>query len=84
MNRHRRRASAKQGQSAPAPTTAPQAAATPIQALPGKPGLVLRLFAKALLSKWVLKRVHHPDVRRALASLAMQAGKVDLAETLRR
>lgn len=83
MNRHKRRAAAKQAQPEQAPAAAPTAAA-PAEVYSGKPGLVLRAFAKVLLSNWVLKRVHHPDVRRALASLAAQAGRRELSETLRR
>ncbi|MBX7198918.1 MAG: hypothetical protein K1X51_06030 [Rhodospirillaceae bacterium] len=84
MNRHKRRAAAKQAQSTPEPGAALPQAVAPVETPFGKPGLVLRMFAKILLSDWVLKRVHHPDVRRALASLAAQAGRLELAQTLRR
>ena len=85
MNRHKRRA-AKHAPLpvTPAPTGAPARFAAPADVYSGRPGLVLRFFAKVLLSKWVLKRVSHPDVRRALASLAAQAGRAELSETLRR
>lgn len=82
MNRHKRRAAAKQPQ--PAPTIAPAPGAAPADVYSGRPGLVLRMFAKILLSDWVLKRVRHPDVRRVLASLAAQAGRPELSETLRK
>lgn len=44
----------------------------------------MRIFAKVLLSQWVLKRVNHPDLRRVLASMAVQAGRPDVYEILRR
>lgn len=77
MNRRQRRAAAKQ------PSPIPPASAVAPPAYLGKPGLLLRLFAGVLLSKWVLNRVQHPDVRRALASLAVQAGRTDVLEDLR-
>ena len=80
MNRHKRRAAGKQ----PAPATLPAPAIAPVVGYSGKPGFVLRMFAKVLLSKWVLKRVNHSDIRRVLASLAAQAGRTDLSEILRR
>lgn len=80
MNRHKRRAAAKQVQTTPAPDSA---AAPLTEVYPDKPGLVLRVFATVLLSNWVLKRVHHPDIRRVLGSLAAQAGRPELAQTLR-
>lgn len=82
MNRHKRRAAAKQPK--PAPTVAPAPSAAPAEVYASRPGLALRVFAKVLLSTWVLKRVSHPDVRKVLASLAAQAGRPELAETLRR
>lgn len=80
MNRHTRRATAKNPK--PAPVT-PAASIEPAPVY-GKPGLVLRIFAKVLLSQWVLKRVNHPDLRRVLASMAVQAGRPDVYEILRR
>lgn len=81
MNRHQRRAAGKPPQQPIVPTPV-AGSAQPVSS--GKPGVVLRFFARILLSKWVLKRVNHPEVRQALASLAAQAGRPELSETLRR
>jgi hypothetical protein len=71
MNRHERRASAKQVKPEGTPIAAPQ------PGLPQRPGLGLRLFARILLSQWVLKRVHHPDIVRILMQVAQQVGRTD-------
>jgi hypothetical protein len=49
---------------------------------PPKPKLFTRLLAKVLLSRWVLKRVQHPDVERLLISFATEAGRTDIADEL--
>jgi len=49
---------------------------------PAKPGILVRIFAKMVLAPWVLKRVHHADVERLLASVAIQAGRPEVAMNL--
>jgi len=51
-------------------------------ATPGRPSLALRLAAFVILSRWALKRVRHPALRAALANLARQTGRADLAREL--
>jgi len=45
---------------------------------------MLRLAARVLLSRWVLARVKAPDVERLLISVAVQAGRPEVADELRR
>ncbi len=81
MNRKQRRAAAKQPQQSTA--TRPAYAVDPIATVPaGKPGFVLRMVAKVMLSHWVLRRVRHPDVERILASVAFQVGRPEIAREL--
>ncbi len=41
-----------------------------------------RLLARVLLSRWVLARVHHPDVERLLISFASEANRTEVADEL--
>ena len=50
--------------------------------LKGKPGFLSRCFASILLSRWVLKRVHHPEAERLLIALAMEGGRPEVADEL--
>ena len=89
MNRRERRAAAARGETSPQPLpghvsenarSAPEAPGTPV----GKPSLLLRLVAGALLSKWVLARVKNPEIERLLISVAMESGRTDAADELTR
>ena len=72
MNRHDRLTAEKQGHT-PGPTTA-----TPGNAgAATRPSLALRIVSKALLAKWVLDRVHHPDLIAILIQVAHQVGRAD-------
>jgi len=71
MNRHERRVSAKQVKLEGTPAATPSSG--PVQ----RPGLALRIFARILLSQWVLNRVHHPDIVRILMQMAQQVGRTD-------
>jgi hypothetical protein len=51
---------------------------------PHKAGLLTRALAHVLLSRWVLKRVQHPDVEQLLTSFAREAGRLDIADELTR
>ncbi len=95
MNRHERRASAARGQqlsgarppglrNEPAARAGAETPGAPEQAAPAKPSWVLRLVARVLLSRWVLARVKNPDVERLLISVAMEAGRPEIATELRR
>lgn len=43
---------------------------------------MLRLVARILLSRWLLARVKNPEVERLLISVAMEAGRVEVADEL--
>lgn len=93
MNRHDRRAAAKQQKG-----TDPQAADIPLQtgqpmpdappalatALAGqrKPSFWLKLFSKVLLSRWIVARVQHPQVEQLLISLALESGRPEVADQI--
>ena len=85
MNRHqRRRAATERPQSGPNipsesffPDT-PAVTSTPMT----RPSLLVRGFAAIVLSRWVLRRVHHPAARAALALVAREVGRHDLAAEL--
>jgi hypothetical protein len=47
-----------------------------------EPGILLRLFAKMVLAPSILRRVHHKDVERLLADVAIQAGRREVAMNL--
>lgn len=79
MNRRNRRAAAKVGDR-PAPQPVASNEAQKVTA--PEPGLLLRLAARLLLSPMVLNRIQHPDVERALISLAIQARKPQIAQSL--
>jgi hypothetical protein len=49
---------------------------------PVKPSWVLRLVARVLLSRWLLARVKNPEVERLLISVAMEAGRPEIADEL--
>lgn len=97
MNRHQRRAAEKQPRpGAPESGTPliefdlsdiagrPQAAPTVSdpRTPPARPSLLTRLLARVLLSRWVLARVHHPDVERLLISFASEANRTEVADEL--
>ena len=79
MNRQQRRAAAK-SKSKGSPR--PEDRKVPENSTAAKPGLVLRLFAKIVLTPWVLNRVKHADVERLLAGVAVQTGRPEIAESL--
>jgi len=76
MNRHTRRANEKAGTDNDAPVSPQAPVAT------NRPGLLLRVFAGILLTRWVIKRVQHPDVLVIMRQLAQQTGRADAAELL--
>ncbi len=78
MNRHTRRAN-ETTKTETANITQPPAQASVATA---RPGLLLRVFAGILLTRWVIKRVQHPDVLVILQQLAQQTGRPDAAELL--
>jgi hypothetical protein len=80
MNRRDRRAAAKQDKDQPGQAYAPDGVkpVAPIMAKPTAPSLFLRLVAKILLSRWVLKRVQHGQVLAVLGDLAGQVGRTDV------
>ncbi len=49
---------------------------------PPRPGLMLRLTSKILLSGWVLRRVRHPQVLAMLREVARQSGRADIVDSL--
>jgi hypothetical protein len=73
MNRQQRRAAAK------SPTSPQESVGTPQQnaGIAGSPSLALRLISRLLLSAWVLRRVHHPDLLGLLLQVAQQVGRTD-------
>ena len=78
MNRRQRRSAAKAGRHVPPQRREARTENTE----EAKPGLLLRLFANIVLSPKVLKRVHHADVERLLAGVALQAGRPEVAREL--
>lgn len=79
MNRHQRRGNEKKG-TAEIRTPGPQPQqAFPVMQDPGKPSLALRVLARVILSRFVLKRVNHPQVLFMLAEVARQARRMDAA-----
>jgi hypothetical protein len=85
MNRHQRRQSARTEKSSgaaaiPEKSFFPQNASSPKPT--GKPSLMLRFFASIILSSWVRKRVRHPAARAAMALVAHEVGRHDLATEL--
>ena len=76
MNRHQRRASAKT-----ADRQADGSVGTP-SPIPTKSNLALRVMARILLARWVLKRVHHPDLLAILLQVAHQVGRTDAIAAL--
>jgi len=79
MNRRNRRAAAKAGAQ---PSSPPSFNNETQNVVAPEPGLLLRLAARLLLSPMVLNRIQHPDVERALISLAIQARKPQIAKSL--
>lgn len=49
---------------------------------PAKPSLLVRGFAAIVLSPWVIRRVRHPAARAALALVAHEVGRHELANEL--
>ena len=90
MNRHQRRLAArnesKASNAAAASTAASSTAASSptVDLPPVKASWVARLAAWLLLSRWVLARARHPTARAALAILAREVGRNDLADGLER
>lgn len=79
MSRRDRRAAASQEKlrnRETAGTSVPLVA--PIVEKPRKIGLLLRLFSRILLSKWVMRRVSHPQVLATLGEVARQSGRMDV------
>ena len=99
MNRRDRRASAKQEGARQEmnptgynlnnynPNTGVSGTA-PVVAAPASSSFLLRLVARLLLSRWIIKRVQHPHVLMSLSHMAGQAGRMDammyIQEKLRR
>lgn len=84
MNRHQRRKAnstdrSSGGPNIPSEPFFPDAAPT---AAAQKPTLLLRAFAGIVLSEWVRRRVRHPAARSALALVAREVGRIDLATEL--
>lgn len=87
MNRHQRRAAAKSGSAAP-PGTEPDVVLTAkagddgsakvFASATAKPGLLLRILSKVILSGWVLNRVNHPQLLALLEDVAVQAGRPEV------
>ncbi|HEY1719898.1 MAG TPA: hypothetical protein VGG27_01540 [Magnetospirillaceae bacterium] len=86
QNRNQRRAAVKKGRGNQAPRPAAAQAAPnsppPLTVPEGPPGPLLRFFAYFLLSRWVINRVRHPDIERTLASMAMQVGRPEIADSI--
>lgn len=49
-----------------------------------KAGLLLRLFSRLLLSRFVLNRVSQPEVQRLLMSIAIEVDRKDVVDELQR
>jgi hypothetical protein len=87
MNRHQRRKAASEG-----PKTRPNIPSEPFFPEPSamapgpvaKAPLLVRGFAAIVLSGWVIRRVRHPAARAALALIAREVGRHDLATELER
>ncbi len=78
MNRKERRSAEKKGGLGASGPQAPGPLPTmPIVEDAVKPSLVLRALARIMLSRFVLKRVHHPQVLFMLGEVARQARRVD-------
>ena len=80
MNRQQRRAAARSGQDPHVPRS-PGSAET-LDATEAKPGFFLRIAARVMLAPWVLNRINNSDVEKLLASMALQAGKPEIARNL--
>lgn len=85
MNRQQRRRAASTerqpgGPNIPSESFFPDSAAAP--ATVTKPGFLVRGFAAIVLSSWVLRRVRHPAARAALALVAHEVGRHELAAEL--
>lgn len=76
MNRHQRRANAKTADRQPDGSVG-----TP-SPVASKPSFALRIVARILLARWVLKRVHHPDLLTILLQVAHQVGRTDAIAAL--
>lgn len=59
---------------APAPAPVP---VMPVVGRAEKPGLLLRLISRVMLSQFVVNRVHQPSVLRTLSEVARQSGRID-------
>jgi hypothetical protein len=87
VNRKQRRQAAQGSRkeskvAARAPATAPSSPTVEVGA--ARPSLTLRIVATIILSPWVRRRVHHSTVRAALAAVAHQVGRTDIAAELER
>lgn len=47
-----------------------------------KRGFVFRVFAKIMLSKFILSRISHPEIENILYSIASQSGRQDVMDEL--
>jgi hypothetical protein len=83
MNRRARRAEARKSKPQAPIETPPTATPAPaVELPPQRPSLALRVFARLLLSQWVLKRIHHPDLLAILMQVAQQARRTDIIPAL--
>lgn len=49
----------------------------PVVGDPGRPGFLLRVAARLLLSPFAIRRVNHPHVLNLLGDVARQSGRMD-------
>lgn len=76
MNRRERRATKKNVTTAP-PSPGKPLPMAPVVGADERPGLFLRVFARALVSAFVIKRVSNPEVLRMMREVARQSGRMD-------
>lgn len=89
MNRHQKRRAEALGEAKMAPkipqkTYFASAPETPqaLQTPQPSPSLLLRIVASVILSRAIRRRVKHPAARSALAVVAREVGKPQIAEEL--
>ena len=85
MNRHQRRQATRSERKTadagiPSEPFFPDSAET--GSPPLRPSLLVRGFAAVVLSGWIRRRVRHPAARAALALVAREVGRFDLAAEL--
>lgn len=91
MNRKQRRQAESRSRSA-SKTTAGQPANAPVSVTPlqlaqvempsSNPSWVARLAATVILRPWIRRRVRHPLARSAVAMLAREVGRRDIADEM--